>query len=115
MHELINTNAAVQELLMTLPRKTKHRIMVPIGPLAFMPGSIVHSNELMVAIGDNHFVADRSAAETHDILGRRIGSMCVRPCSSRSLCKAGVSTSRAGRLRFRTEARSVGAGANGAA
>jgi hypothetical protein len=59
--------------------------MVPLGALAFMPGNITHSNEFTVSIGDNHFVADQSAVQTHEILSRRIASTCAIHCISRSI------------------------------
>lgn len=45
--------------------------MVPLGPMAFMPGELVHTNELMVLLGDNYFV-ERSAAQAAEIMQRRI-------------------------------------------
>ena len=36
-----------------------------------MPGQIVHSNEVMVLLGDNWF-AERSAKQASEIAGRRI-------------------------------------------
>ena len=51
--------------------------MVPFGvcnpkapPLMLMEGSIVHTNEIMVLLGDNWFV-ERSAKESIDIINRR--------------------------------------------
>lgn len=32
--------------LETLTDKTRHSVMVPFGPKAFMPGQLVHTNEL---------------------------------------------------------------------
>ncbi|KAI9277352.1 hypothetical protein BC943DRAFT_364269 [Umbelopsis sp. AD052] len=58
------------QLLSTLPDKTSHDIMVPIGKLAFMPGRIVHTNEVLALLGDNWF-ADVSAKEAAEIVARR--------------------------------------------
>ena len=39
--------------------------------MAFMPGQLVHTNEVLVLLGDNWFV-DRSAKQAADIVQRRI-------------------------------------------
>ncbi|XP_036607537.1 unconventional prefoldin RPB5 interactor 1 [Trichosurus vulpecula] len=46
---------ALQERLNTLPDKLSYDIMVPFGPLAFMPGQLVNTNEVTVLLGDNWF------------------------------------------------------------
>ncbi|XP_012588628.1 PREDICTED: unconventional prefoldin RPB5 interactor 1 [Condylura cristata] len=46
---------ALQERLSTLPDKLSYNIMVPLGPFAFMPGKLVHTNEVTVLLGDNWF------------------------------------------------------------
>lgn len=48
---------------------------VPFGKLAFMPGKLVHSNEVLVLLGDDYF-AWRSAAQAGEIVQRRIA--CTR-------------------------------------
>lgn len=50
-----NDYSALQERLRTLPDKLSYDIMVPFGPLAFMPGRLVHTNEVTVLLGDNWF------------------------------------------------------------
>ncbi|KAL1769089.1 unconventional prefoldin RPB5 interactor 1 [Sigmodon hispidus] len=50
-----NDYSALQERLRTLPDKLSYDIMVPFGPLAFMPGKLVHTNEVTVLLGDNWF------------------------------------------------------------
>ncbi|XP_040537425.1 unconventional prefoldin RPB5 interactor 1 [Gallus gallus] len=45
----------LQERLRTLPDKLSYDIMVPFGPLAFMPGKLVNTNEVTVLLGDNWF------------------------------------------------------------
>ncbi|XP_041500827.1 unconventional prefoldin RPB5 interactor 1 isoform X2 [Microtus oregoni] len=47
--------SALQERLRTLPDKLSYDVMVPFGPLAFMPGRLVHTNEVTVLLGDNWF------------------------------------------------------------
>lgn len=44
--------------------------MVPIGELAFMPGELVHTNEITVLLGENYFV-ERSVIQARQILRRR--------------------------------------------
>ncbi|KND04947.1 hypothetical protein, variant [Spizellomyces punctatus DAOM BR117] len=44
--------------------------MVPFGPFAFMPGQLIHTNEVLVLLGDNWF-AERSVKEALEIVGRR--------------------------------------------
>ncbi|CAB3980823.1 unconventional prefoldin RPB5 interactor-like [Paramuricea clavata] len=65
---------AVDKLLNDLPHKTTHDVMVPIGPLAFMPGQLIHTNEIMVLLGDNWF-AERSATQAVEIAKRRLESV----------------------------------------
>ena len=46
--------------------------MVPISKIAYFPrGKIKHSNEFLVALGDNYFV-ERTSQEAQPILQRRI-------------------------------------------
>ncbi|MCJ8733219.1 hypothetical protein PDJAM_G00220750 [Pangasius djambal] len=53
--KLENDYENLQERLSTLPDKLSYDIMVPFGSLAFMPGKLVHTNELTVLLGDNWF------------------------------------------------------------
>ncbi|XP_023374126.1 unconventional prefoldin RPB5 interactor 1 isoform X2 [Otolemur garnettii] len=50
-----NDYTALQEKLSTLPDKLSYNVMVPFGPFAFMPGKLVHTNEVTVLLGDNWF------------------------------------------------------------
>lgn len=61
----------LKDTLTTLPHKTRHSIMVPVGKKAFFPGELVHTNELMVLLGDNYF-AERSAVQAAEIVDRRV-------------------------------------------
>jgi len=58
------------QLLATLPDKTSYDIMVPLGKLAFMPGRLVHTNEIMALLGDNWFT-QTSAKHAAEIVARR--------------------------------------------
>lgn len=61
---------ALQQRLSTLPDKLSYDIMVPFGPLAFMPGKLVHTNEVTVLLGDNWF-AKCSAKQASNLVEHR--------------------------------------------
>ncbi|XP_070576222.1 unconventional prefoldin RPB5 interactor-like isoform X2 [Ptychodera flava] len=61
---------AVLERLQTLPHEVSYDIMVPMGSLAFMPGKLIHTNEIMVLLGDDWFVI-QSAKQACEIIERR--------------------------------------------
>ncbi|XP_016419206.1 unconventional prefoldin RPB5 interactor-like [Sinocyclocheilus rhinocerous] len=61
---------SLQDRLRTLPDKLSYDIMVPFGPLAFMPGKLVHTNELTVLLGDNWF-AKCSAKQADTLVEHR--------------------------------------------
>lgn len=60
----------LEALLQTLPNKTSHEVMVPFGSVAFMPGRLTHTNEIMVLLGDNWF-AERSTSQALEMVERR--------------------------------------------
>lgn len=60
----------LQKVLKELPEHTHYGAMVPVGPLAFFPGQLVHTNEILVLLGDNYFV-ERSALQAAGIANRR--------------------------------------------
>lgn len=62
---------ALDERLQTLPDQLSYDIMVPFGPLAFMPGKLVHTNEVTVLLGDNWF-AKCSAKQAQKIVQHRM-------------------------------------------
>ncbi|KAG0031979.1 uri1, prefoldin-like chaperone [Podila clonocystis] len=62
---------ALKTTLIDLPKETSHNVMVPFGNLAFMPGKLIHTNEVLVMLGDNWFV-DRSAVQAAEIVDRRM-------------------------------------------
>ncbi|ONM34878.1 Prefoldin chaperone subunit family protein [Zea mays] len=63
-------NAALVSLVNRLPVELSHEIMVPFGGAAFFPGRLIHTNELLVLLGEGYY-AERSAKQTTDILHRR--------------------------------------------
>ncbi|CAO0795985.1 unnamed protein product [Mucor circinelloides] len=61
---------ALENQLKTLPDNTTRSAMIPMGKLAFMPGKLIHTNEILVLLGDQYY-AERSAKQAIEILGRR--------------------------------------------
>lgn len=61
----------LQTRLHTLPDAISEDVMVPVGKVAFFPGHLIHTNEIMVLLGDNWFV-ERSAKQAIEIIDRRI-------------------------------------------
>uniref|UniRef100_A0A3Q0RUX3 URI1 prefoldin like chaperone n=1 Tax=Amphilophus citrinellus TaxID=61819 RepID=A0A3Q0RUX3_AMPCI len=62
---------ALDDRLKTLPDQLSYDIMVPFGPLAFMPGKLVHTNEVTVLLGDNWFTKC-SAKQAQKIVDHRM-------------------------------------------
>lgn len=60
-----------KKTLLWLPKKLKHDVMIPVGPKALMRGKIVHTNELLVSLGDSWFLK-KTASQTVDLCDRRI-------------------------------------------
>ena len=63
--------ARVKERLDGLSDNMTHKVMVPMTSKAFMPGTLVHTNEVMVLLGDNWFI-QTSAKKAAEIADRRI-------------------------------------------
>ncbi|KAJ1921798.1 hypothetical protein H4219_000532 [Mycoemilia scoparia] len=64
--EYTNLSKSLKEL----PNEIEYDITVPIGSLAFMPGKLIHTNEILVLLGDNWFV-ERSGSQASEIAKRR--------------------------------------------
>ncbi|KAM9375400.1 unconventional prefoldin RPB5 interactor 1 isoform 2-T2 [Pholidichthys leucotaenia] len=62
---------ALNDRLKTLPDQLSYDITVPFGPLAFMPGKLVHTNEVTVLLGDNWF-AKCSVKQAQKIVDHRM-------------------------------------------
>jgi unconventional prefoldin RPB5 interactor 1 len=60
--------------LETLPHDLRHDVMVPISKVAFMPGKLVNTNEILVLLGDNWFV-EKSARKACELIDRRLASI----------------------------------------
>ena len=63
--------STLQDKLHTLSDTMRHQVMVPFTSKAFMPGQLVHTNEILVLLGDNWFV-ETSAKHAAEIAGRRV-------------------------------------------
>ncbi|KAI0224985.1 hypothetical protein LSAT2_024042 [Lamellibrachia satsuma] len=66
-----NDYGELKKRLKTLPNKVRYDVMVPFGKLAFMPGHLIHTNEITVLLGDNWF-AEVSAKDAIGISDRRV-------------------------------------------
>ena len=70
----------LKERLETLPDRISHQVMVPIGKMAFLPGRIKHTNEVLCLLGDDWFV-ERSAKQAAQIVERRLkGDIYIKGC-----------------------------------
>ncbi|KAJ3708528.1 hypothetical protein LUZ61_012233 [Rhynchospora tenuis] len=70
LRRFASDNSSLSSLVQRLPDETSHDVMVPFGGVAFFPGRLIHTNELLVLLGEGYY-ADRSAKQTVDILQRR--------------------------------------------
>ncbi|ORZ08119.1 hypothetical protein BCR42DRAFT_425268 [Absidia repens] len=61
---------ALGKQLETLADETTRPAMIPFGSLAFMPGKLIHTNEITVYLGDQYYV-ERSVKQALGILNRR--------------------------------------------
>ncbi|KAJ3402105.1 uri1, prefoldin-like chaperone [Chytriomyces hyalinus] len=62
--------SSLDKFLQSVPLTIRRNYNVPIGKLAFMKGHIIHTNEVLVSLGDNWFV-DQSVAQAKGIVKRR--------------------------------------------
>ncbi|KAJ2698345.1 hypothetical protein FB645_005666 [Coemansia sp. IMI 203386] len=60
----------LQKTLQTLPDQPHYDALIPVGPLAFFLGQLVHTNEILVLLGENLF-AERSAKQAEMVAKRR--------------------------------------------
>lgn len=61
---------AVADTLTELPKKLSHKVMVPLGKRAMVPGKIVRSNEVLAHLGDEYF-SWRSTPQALEIIERK--------------------------------------------
>ena len=67
----------LKQVLATLHEKFTHEIMVPLGEMAFIPGKMIHTNEVLVLLGENYFVW-RSNTQAVQIITRRLAYLKER-------------------------------------
>ncbi|MCO5567479.1 hypothetical protein L7F22_021172 [Adiantum nelumboides] len=70
LDNFLHDNQQLSKLVQGLPSKVSYPIMVPFGKAAFFPGKLVHTNELLVLLGEGYYV-ECSAFKSLEILGRR--------------------------------------------
>ncbi|GAB4859575.1 hypothetical protein Ancab_011043 [Ancistrocladus abbreviatus] len=70
LQSFIADNINLINLVQRLPNELHHQIMVPFGKAAFFPGSLIHTNELLVLLGEGYY-AERTSKQTIEILKRR--------------------------------------------
>lgn len=56
--------------LLDIAKHSTKQVMVPVSDVAFFPGKLKHSNEILVFLGDGYFV-QRTAHECQPIIARR--------------------------------------------
>ncbi|KAJ1560304.1 uri1, prefoldin-like chaperone, partial [Cladochytrium tenue] len=62
----------LDKFLEDAPRQLTRDVRVPVGGrLAFMQGKLIHTNEILVSLGDNWFI-ECSAAHARDVVARRL-------------------------------------------
>jgi unconventional prefoldin RPB5 interactor 1 len=61
----------LKKKLLSLSDTTRQNVMVPQGKVAYFPGELIHTNEILVLLGDNWFV-ERSGKQSAEIVQRRI-------------------------------------------
>jgi len=62
---------SLHDRLNNISDNMRHSVMVPFTSKAFMPGQLVHTNEILVLLGDNWFM-ETSAKHAAEIAGRRV-------------------------------------------
>jgi hypothetical protein len=76
-----NNISAISWLSVLLVEETNifFLFQVPFGPLAFMPGNLVHTNEILVLLGDDWFV-EKSAKQACEVIDRRMKCKLISKC-----------------------------------
>ncbi|CBK23202.2 uncharacterized protein [Blastocystis hominis] len=68
--EALDNVESTMKTVDALHEKLSQKVMIPVGPLAFMEGSLIHTNEFMCSLGKDYFVW-KSAKGTTELLQRR--------------------------------------------
>ncbi len=56
--------------LLDISKHSTNQVMVPVSDIAFFPGKLKHTNEVLVFLGDGYFV-QRTAHECQPLIARR--------------------------------------------
>lgn len=64
----------LKDRLLSLPNELSYDIMVPISKKGFMPGKLIHTNEVLVLLGDNWMI-ERSAKQSGEMIDRRLAGI----------------------------------------
>ncbi|OII77161.1 prefoldin subunit family protein [Cryptosporidium andersoni] len=56
LNEIILEFQEVSKVIEHLPEKNQHEVMVPLGPLAFSPGYITNTNQVLMLLGSDIYV-----------------------------------------------------------
>ncbi|KAG7399014.1 uri1, prefoldin-like chaperone [Phytophthora boehmeriae] len=70
LQDRVDRYDAVATMLTELPNKLTHRVMVPLGKRAMVPGKLVRTNEVLAHLGDE-YLAWRSAPQAVEIINRK--------------------------------------------
>uniref|UniRef100_A0AAV1VP97 Uncharacterized protein n=1 Tax=Peronospora matthiolae TaxID=2874970 RepID=A0AAV1VP97_9STRA len=70
LQDQVDRYETVAKTLTELPKKLTHKVMVPMGKRAMVPGKIVRSNEVLVHLGDEYF-AWRSTSQAIELIERK--------------------------------------------
>ncbi|CAI5742851.1 unnamed protein product [Hyaloperonospora brassicae] len=70
LQDQVDRYDSVAKTLTELPKKLTHRVMVPMGKRAMVPGKIVRSNEVLAHLGDEYF-AWRSTSQAVELIERK--------------------------------------------
>ncbi|CAI5741469.1 unnamed protein product [Peronospora destructor] len=70
VQEQVDRYDTVAQTLLELPKKLTHKVMVPLGKRAMVPGTIVRSNEVLAHLGDDYF-SWRSTSQAIEVIERK--------------------------------------------
>ncbi|XP_075258042.1 uncharacterized protein LOC142350023 [Convolutriloba macropyga] len=72
-----NEYTSVKDKLKEVSSKLTYPTMVPLSKVAFMPGELIHTNEVLVLLGDGYFV-ETTAPKASDIADKRLNLIAER-------------------------------------
>jgi len=77
VHKLLGQKESCKqthEYILNLPKKVTYPGLIPINEFCYMSGKLIHTNEMLVHLGDDYF-SECSAYQVQQILERRIQSI----------------------------------------